>query len=249
MKVRVKFSKQGKIKYIGHLDMMRYFQKAISRAKLPVAYSQGFNPHQIMTFSNPLGLGMTSDAEYMDIELEEEVPSKEGVDRLNAVMVDDIMVLSFKYLPEGTKNAMSSTDKASYEIKFNDKLTVEIIDCFKKLPSTVYFCDNKVHFEALIDNFMLQKECIFIKKTKKSTAEIDILPLIYKFSYNNDNNAFYITCSANSANNIKPEVIIGKLLEFAGIDVELNRSNLLINRRELYTSDGTSLDDIGKNLQ
>ena len=246
MKARIKFSKQGKLKYIGHLDMMRYFQKAISRAGLPVAYSQGFNPHQIMTFSNPLGIGMTSDAEYMDIELTEEVPSDAGVERLNAVMVDDIKVLSFKYLPEGAKNAMSSTDMASYEVTFSDTLAEEIIEQFKGLPPRAYFCDNKLHYEALIDNFMMQKRCIFIKQTKKSTTEIDILPLIYKFSYNNDNNSFYITCCANSANNIKPEVIIGKLLEFAGIEVELNRAGLHINRRELYNSDGISLDNVGE---
>ena len=67
MKVRIKFSKQGNLRFVGHLDMMRYFQKAFRRSELPISYSEGFSPHQIMSFAAPLGIGMTSEAEYVDI--------------------------------------------------------------------------------------------------------------------------------------------------------------------------------------
>ena len=69
MKVRIKFSKNGPLKFIGHLDVMRYFQKAIRRSSIPIAYSEGFNPHQIMSFASPLSVGHTSQGEYMDIEV------------------------------------------------------------------------------------------------------------------------------------------------------------------------------------
>lgn len=69
MKIRIKFSKYGTMKYIGHLDMMRFFQKAIRRAGIDVRYSEGFSPHQIMSFAAPLGVGMESRGEYMDIEV------------------------------------------------------------------------------------------------------------------------------------------------------------------------------------
>ncbi len=85
MKVRVKFSKYGVMKFIGHLDIMRYFQKAMRRAEIPAAYSQGFSPHMIMSFANPLGVGLTSDGEYFDIELEESISSEIAIGRLNAV--------------------------------------------------------------------------------------------------------------------------------------------------------------------
>ena len=55
MKVRIKFSKEGPMKFVGHLDTMRYFQKAIRRANLPVAFSGGYSPHMIMSFAQPLG--------------------------------------------------------------------------------------------------------------------------------------------------------------------------------------------------
>ena len=69
MKLRIKFSKHGVMKFIGHLDVMRYFQKAMRRADIDIAYSTGFSPHQIMSFAQPLGVGVESNGEYMDVEL------------------------------------------------------------------------------------------------------------------------------------------------------------------------------------
>ena len=68
MKVRVKFSKNGSVKFLGHLDTMRYFQKAVRRAGIPIAFSSGFRPHMIISFAAPLSVGVTSDGEYFDME-------------------------------------------------------------------------------------------------------------------------------------------------------------------------------------
>ena len=68
MKVRMRFTKTGSLKFIGHLDCMRFFQKALRRAKMDVAYSKGYSPHQLMSFASPLGVGVTSDGEYIDVE-------------------------------------------------------------------------------------------------------------------------------------------------------------------------------------
>ena len=69
MKIRIKFKKYGPMKFIGHLDVMRYFQKAMRRAGVDICYSGGFSPHQIMSFASPLGVGVTSQGEYVDIEV------------------------------------------------------------------------------------------------------------------------------------------------------------------------------------
>ena len=69
MKVRIKFAKSGAMRFIGHLDVMRFFQKAIRRAGIDVAYSEGFSPHQIMSFAAPLGVGLSSNGEYLDLEV------------------------------------------------------------------------------------------------------------------------------------------------------------------------------------
>ena len=72
MTFRIKFAKFGVIRFIGHLDVMRYFQKVIRRSELPVSYSQGFSPHQLMSFALPLGVGITSDGEYMEVDFDGE---------------------------------------------------------------------------------------------------------------------------------------------------------------------------------
>ena len=110
MKVRVKFRKYGPVRFIGHLDVMRFFQKCIRRAELDIAYSQGFSPHQIMSFAAPLGVGLTSDGEYMDIELNSVTTSEDMVKRLNDASVYGIEIVSLKELPDGAGNAMASVD-------------------------------------------------------------------------------------------------------------------------------------------
>ena len=72
LKARIKFKKYGALRFIGHLDVMRFFQKAIRRAHIPIAYTGGYSPHMIMSFANPLGIGITSEGEYFDIEQKED---------------------------------------------------------------------------------------------------------------------------------------------------------------------------------
>ena len=97
MKLRIQFSKYGPLRFIGHLDVMRFFQKAIRRAGIDIAYSSGFSPHQIMSFASPLGLGVESRGEYLDIQVNEpmKIPmnAQEMKDRLNAVCVEGIEIV------------------------------------------------------------------------------------------------------------------------------------------------------------
>ena len=86
MKARIKFQKYGYMKFIGHLDVLRYFQKAFRRAEYDSEYTQGFNPHQIMSFAAPLGVGLTSDAEYVDIGLRTSDTPEIMVKKINEVL-------------------------------------------------------------------------------------------------------------------------------------------------------------------
>ena len=115
MRVRVKFSKSGVMKFIGHLDVMRYFQKAMRRAEIDIAYSEGMSPHMIMSFAQPLGVGLTSDGEYMDVEVRTPIASKEAIERLNRVGVDGITVTQWRQIPEDKANkAMTLVAGADY---------------------------------------------------------------------------------------------------------------------------------------
>ena len=83
MMVRVKFAKYGPLRFTGHLDVLRFFQKAIRRAGLDVVYTHGFNPHQVMSFAAPLGVGLCSVGEYMDVEITSSDGAEDFKERLS----------------------------------------------------------------------------------------------------------------------------------------------------------------------
>ena len=119
LKVRIKFRKYGVMRFIGHLDVMRYFQKAIRRAEIPIAFTTGYSPHMIMSFAQPLGVGVTSDGEYFDIEITEPISSEKAVAQLNAVMVEGVEVISFREISSDKKaSGMTIVAAADYKVTF-----------------------------------------------------------------------------------------------------------------------------------
>ncbi len=248
MKVRVRFSKLGVMRYVGHLDMLRYFQKAVNRAKLPISYSDGFNPHQIMSFGAPLGLGMTSDGEYMDIDITEDISSEYAVNVLNENMVPSVIVHSFKYLPERTQNAMAAHTASSYKIFVKkDDLEQEMINSIATGLNKTECIDT---INEKISSFCNKTSHLVVKKTKKSEKEIDILPLIYDFHAENvdDKVCFYMLVSAGSTDNLKPEIVLQEF--FKEFDLEIDKIELSMHRIDMFTGDKDnliSLNDVGEN--
>ena len=116
MKARIKFKKYGVMRFIGHLDVMRFFQKLMRRADIPIAFTGGYSPHMIMSFASPLGIGLTSDGEYMDIELTAPIDSAQAVERMNAECVEGIEVVSLKQIPDEKKNCLLYTSDAADEL-------------------------------------------------------------------------------------------------------------------------------------
>lgn len=166
MKVRIKYTKSELLKFIGHLDVMRYFQKAVKRAGLNIAYSKGFSPHQLMSFAAPLALGVTSEGEYFDAEFHSLVSSDEFVRRFNEQMAAGMEVRDVVLLPEHAKNSMSIVAASDYLITILDTV-----------PS-----DVKEHLLAYAPH-LLEKESIeILKKTKKNEKVEDIKPGILKLS-------------------------------------------------------------------
>ncbi len=230
MKLRVKFRKYGAVRYIGHLDVMRFFQKCIRRAGIDISYSGGFSPHQIMSFAQPLSVGLTSDGEYMDIDVQSITSCQDVMERMNAASVPGIEVVSVKILPENSVNAMSSVAAAAYHVSFKEgKEPVNDVD-------------------ALIPAFLAKKEILYTKETKKGVREVDIRPGIYDF--HRDGDAWYLFVDASSGGNIKPVQVMDALLSMAG--EQLKENALAVNRIDTFTNIGTEeepklvpLDDIG----
>lgn len=224
MKVRIRFEKLGHMKFIGHLDLMRYFQKAIRRAKLPIKYSEGFSPHQIMSFASPLGIGMESFSEYMDIELIEKVNSKEAIQILNDNMVEGIQILDFLELSDDAKNSMSIVDSADYRVVFYESL-------------------NKKEIEFVIKDLLSSNEIFIEKKSKDKLKEVDIRANIYELKVEDDKDIF-MNIGSGSSNSLKPELVIKAIEKKA----DLNLGKYKIFRLDLYAKDKVSLKDYGKEI-
>jgi len=102
MKKRLYFDKYGEMKFISHLDMLRFFERLFKKAQIPVKYSQGFHPRPRMSFGNPISLGTEAYNEVMDIEMEIPMSNEEILNRVNAAAVN-----GFKL------NAVEDVDKKS----------------------------------------------------------------------------------------------------------------------------------------
>ena len=122
MKLRMRFGKEGIVKFIGHLDIMRYFQKAFRRANVDITYSQGYHPHPCLSFASPLGVGLESRGEYLDMEVNSFDDLEAMKNAVNAQMVEGIVVYSIRHLPDQAKNAMSIIAAADYEVGFREEM-------------------------------------------------------------------------------------------------------------------------------
>lgn len=188
MKVRIKFSKEGPVRFIGHLDIMRYFQKAIRRAGIDIAYSTGFSPHQIMSFASPLSVGHESCGEYFDVELNSITDTEDIKMRLNQTMAEGIQILQVAVLDETEGNAMASVAAADYLISFRDR--VSLPDDWKE-KLTAFYEKDKIPV---------------IKKTKKGEREIDLKETIYQLEIREDQ--VYMLLDAGSGSNMKPGFVL-----------------------------------------
>ena len=90
---RVWFRKGERVRYISHLDVLRAWERSLRRAELPLSYSQGFTPHPKLAFASPLPLGFVSEAELMDVTLDERVEPDEFVRRLSEQTTEDLAVI------------------------------------------------------------------------------------------------------------------------------------------------------------
>lgn len=223
MKIRLRFSKQGQMKFIGHLDMVRYFQKVMRRSEVDVAYSEGFSPHQKMSFAAPLSVGVLSRGEYFDLEVNSTESSKVMLERINAQNAEGVEVLSYKLLPDDAKNAMSVVAGADYKV---------YTDLFN---------------QNMLDAFMNQDQIIVLKKTKKSEKEVDIKPLIYNIKLEDD--GIFMQVAQGSASNLKPDLVMDAFAKIAQVTLPEYVTYERLDMYCLKDDNLVSLDDIGGNIE
>lgn len=217
-KRRLRFSKLGMAKYISHLDLLRCFNRSIMRADLPVKYSQGFNPHQKMTFALPLSIGVTSQCETVDIQFEDTISDNEILFRLNDNLPPDIKILEVYDITESANDIVSA------------KYTVSMVS------------DTEID-ETEIREFFGQGEVLITKKTKKGEKQVNLMDFVKQWSVLNAYKTqdgivteMELILSAGGQSNLKPEIAINTMLEYINTEVtsfDIHRTSIFCNKDEL----------------
>ncbi len=239
MIIRLKFAKYGNLKYLSHLDIMRFFQKAVRRAEIDIKYSGGFHPHQIMTFAAPLGVAQTSEGEYFDMELNSEYDTKEIMDALNSTMPEGFRILDVFRIPDPVPNV--KTPSLMSLVKASDYLVI-------RKDHTDGLTNDE--FSSRFTDFLKVPEVLITKKSKAKTGEVtmDIRPFIYKIDTNAvpteitdespEGMYIYMLLCAGNDNHVRPEYVLKAFYDFMG--KEYNQYSYSVHRLETYTEKDNS---------
>lgn len=221
-KIRIRFSKTHLMKFISHLDLMRMMERTLRRSKIPLAFTQGFNPHPKISFATALAIGVSSEGEYMDMEITEKIDLNDFKTTINKNLPQGIKLIQCKYIDLSTPALMAIVDFSTYVIKciLNEKYeTVDIQD--------------------QIQEFLNLNEIIIIKNSKKRKKtipkEVDIRPLIKSMEVNhrsNDELIFKTNLAAGSKGNLKPDLLMNKFVDT--MNLAIDKDSIRIHRLDLF---------------
>ena len=215
--LRVKFKKVGNLQYVSHLDLVRTMHKIIVRSKLPLWYTEGFNPKPKMVFAAPLSIGTESLVEFMDLRLIERIDPATAISSLNANMTDELVVLD-AYYPES---------------KLTDLKWLSYVITLDTAGASVELAENI--------NAALRADAMHVAKKQKPDDTMDIKPLIRFASAVYDGGVIRIDCtlSADASSFLNPEYLVKYLRSACGV---LSNENIMtesysILRHGAYAAD------------
>jgi radical SAM-linked protein len=188
-KIRLKFHKLGKLKFISHLDLCRSLKGALGRAGVPIKYSQGFNPHPKMVFALPLPVGAESVCEYLDISLTEPCDEKQLMRDINAQLTSDLQITAIYE----SKMEFSEIAMAEYEFFFEDFSVEEL-------------------------RGVLAGSLLIEKRSKKGMIEVDLRPKILRYEITEKQGVtrFHSFLGADSNDFVNPELLVRAFERAAG---------------------------------
>ena len=209
-KYRAKIRKGEEISVLSHLDYVDLYSRALLRSKLPIAYSEGFNPHIKMSFATALAVGVTSDAEYMDFELTQELPATEVIKRLNEQLPKGAEVVNLKILRGKVQPLMASVNLSSYDVR---------------IPYDGQWTDAT----AAVKAFNHAAEINYTRITPKKTREIEIKKYIASpISIYLDSQVLTlkVDIKITPTGSIKPSEVIHILKERFNLNINENQARI-----------------------
>ena len=196
MRAMIRFEKRPRLRFISHLDLQRFFQRAVNRTGLPIAYSQGFNPHPVMSFGSALALGWTSEYEIIDIKLSAPMGRKRTEDAIRAALPEDLPVLEVRMVDDRHPAPMALVKMADYRVTLDGESAAETL--------------------AQIPAFMARESVPAVKKTKSGEKEINARPLV--ISMEPFEGGFNARLMLTERDSIKPDLLLTLLAEMAGVE-------------------------------
>ena len=198
MRLIAVYHKGQALKHISHLDVQRTLQRAFRRAELPLAYSNGFNPHPQLSFATALATGQTSDSEWFDVELIQDLSPEAFCQRVNEVLPPDFWVSHAFCAPEGFGTLAARTRGAAYNVRCTLDRTIA--------PEEL---------EGAIAG-LLSGEIIMNKRTKGGIKPVDIRPQILAVSVTGiEGNQFSLRIlgKLQSDGGLRAEMLLGALFD------------------------------------
>ena len=221
MRMLAVFEKGERIRHIGHLDIQRSVQRGLRRSGLPVAYSQGFNPHILITFAPALSTGACGKREIMDVTMAEDTDASEFLKRMNKAMPPEMQLKEARAVDNRHPSLMNLSAAADYDLAIRDG------EAGEKLA-------------AAIPEMMAKDRILTMRKTKTKLAECDIKPLIFSLRAEKKDGKTHLRAmlALNEKESCKPQMLLEALKAQAGITDEVR---MLVTREGIYgmKEDGT----------
>ena len=190
----MQFCKTREGRFLSHLDLMHTWERVIRRSQLPLAYSQGFNPHPKINFASACAVGTTSDGEYMDMELTQELPVEQVEEMLQAVMPPAFRVSAMKVVTGKAPSLMSIIQRARYVLR------LELVEEAAQ-----------EQLDAAVERFWQQEEIVIYryKKNSKDKKPVNIRPGVYELELTAEgkNALLHILVQCGNEGNIRPEEV------------------------------------------
>ena len=197
MRTLLRFGKNSRLRFVSHLDLQRFFQRALNRTGLPIAFSQGFNPHAVMSFASALAVGWTSEYEILDVKLAAPMGRGRVEEAMRAALPEDLPVLGVRMVDDRFPAAMSLVRCADYRI------TPEGTDAAAIL--------------AAVEPYLAAEHVMGVRKTKSGEREIDLRPLTLSLAERDG--SLYARLMLTERDTLKPDVLLAGLAGLAGVQV------------------------------
>ncbi|MEN1762057.1 TIGR03936 family radical SAM-associated protein [Anoxynatronum sibiricum] len=240
MMIRARYSKTGHMRFLSHLDLVRLFERAFRRAQMPLAFTQGYNPHPIISFAAPLSVGVGSIAEYVDVQLTEPVSPDTFVHLMNEILPPGIMIMQATAKdPKTADSLMQEAAIMQYQLTFKATNSLELASLQKRHQ-----------------HFMELEEIIIEKKQKKKNKQrhrrnadkvkrIDIVPYFHKCTFEileEDTIVLDLCIYVTQNGTIKPGLVLQQWLDHCSLHIDSD--NLTIERTEIYRKTGSGFEPI-----